>query len=521
MDLGYLLPTVRRNLLLFSLFVLGGIAAGFLQYSVTPASYDSTTSVIFLNHGTSVGDLADGRNFVQNIAPSYAQVARMSVVLDPVIRELGLDTTAAELSGRVTADLQPGGVVLDIGVTDSSADRAAKTANAIGAELPTSLAGLSPQGTTSYITVSTVASATVPVFPSSPRTVYSLVIGLLAGALLGLLVLALREAAGFWRVRTRQDVEHLTAEPILGSVVHDPLAAERPLPLATHPEDVRADNYRALQMNLVTVTAGARGCLVVSSASPGEGRTSTAANLAVALARAGSSVVLVDADLRQPSLAPLFGLRPERGLASVLQGRLAPADAVQPWPDVPGQRLDIVDGGPPVEAPAKLLASSAMSGLLRDLRGRYDIVVVDAPPLADGQGGAEVAAHADRALVVVSSRRTPGRRLLQALRVLRSSGVWVAGIVLHDLRSGAGRGGPEVASMVLPLSVADSVSAGVPGNAAPQSRESAADSTRPLPLADAGVRVSGGVFPVSDTTSAARRSAAVTEPGDVPEGPDA
>jgi capsular exopolysaccharide synthesis family protein len=441
MDLEYLLVVARRNVLALFVFAFGGIGLGFLQYTLTEPTYRSTATVILLNKGTSVGELADGRNYAQSIAPSYARVARMSIVLSPVIRQLGLRTTSDELALRVSANLQPGSVVLTIAVEDHDAATASAVTNAIVQQLGTALDTLSPSNpnATASVTMSTVASSAPASAPVSPNRTLSLAGGLVAGLLLGAGFVAIRQSLGMWRVRTRQDVQHLTSEPILATVPDDAGVGLDPSSALRPPSDETADSFRILQMNLTHVREQAPGCLVVASAKRREGRTTTAINLGIASSRAGLATLIIDADILHASVAGGFGLRQDRGLSTVLDGTSTLEHSIQTWADPadPGTTLDILASGVPTPNPAHRFASEGMADVLRAVRSRYALVIIDSPPLFDGAAGWELAVHADRALVVISASRTTGRSLLRVLMSLRGSGTDVVGVLVNRTPSGS------------------------------------------------------------------------------------
>lgn len=148
----------------------------------------------------------------------------------------------------------------------------------------------------------------------------------------------------------------------------------------SHPRSPTAEDYRVLRMNLrYAGIENPGGALLVTSANPSEGKTTTAANLAVAIAQSGKRVVLVDADLRRPSIHRLFNLATERGLSSLfIEDSLSLENVLQPT-TVPG--LTILAAGEPPPNPAEMLESKRMTNILRALREQADMVILDSPPL--------------------------------------------------------------------------------------------------------------------------------------------
>lgn len=232
------------------------------------------------------------------------------------------------------------------------------------------------------------------------------------------------------------------------------------------PRSAVAEAFRVLRTNLrFTSLDRPPGILVVTSADAREGKTLVAANLALAMAQAGARVLLVDADLRHPSVPRLFGLPGEPGLVDAVAERVQARTAVlagtaegssapgEPEPDgrapapvlqmsgVPG--LSVLPAGPTPPDPGELLGSSVAGQLLDDLRRQWDVVVVDTAPLMPVADTLPVAARADAAVVVARSGQTRRSALQQALEALQQTGAPVAGLVLNDFRPGPlGRYGP-------------------------------------------------------------------------------
>jgi len=160
---------------------------------------------------------------------------------------------------------------------------------------------------------------------------------------------------------------------------------------------------------------------------PSEGKTTTACNLGLILAQAGQRVVLVEGDIRRPQLAEYLGLEGAVGLTSVLVGRVAPEDALQPWGDLP---LEVLTSGPLPPNPSELLQSRAMELLLGELDRRADVVLIDAPPLLPVTDGALLARMSDGAVLVVRHGKTSVDQVRQAVDNLAKVDARLLGTVL-------------------------------------------------------------------------------------------
>ena len=186
----------------------------------------------------------------------------------------------------------------------------------------------------------------------------------------------------------------------------DPGTFDPLLVAALAPHSLAAEQYRTLRTRIVMLEAGrARRVLLVTSPAKGDGKSITAANLALTMAQEfNRKVVLLDADLRQPTLHALLGIPQEPGVVDVLGGRAALEDAIVQLPDV---RLAVVPAGLPPEQPAELLGSAGMRRLLEALRSRFDRMIVDAPPVIPLADVGVVAPQCDGVLRVVRACATP------------------------------------------------------------------------------------------------------------------
>jgi capsular exopolysaccharide synthesis family protein len=200
---------------------------------------------------------------------------------------------------------------------------------------------------------------------------------------------------------------------------------------ARSPRSAAADAYRALRMNLQfsSIDQEVRR-LLVTSAGQGDGKTTVAANLGVALAESGQRVLLVDCDLRRPGLHAVFGLPQSPGLTnSLVQGAM---DAVPSASGVPG--LTVLTAGDPPPNPAEVIASARLRALLERLSGTVDLVVIDSPPVGIVADAAALAANVEGVILVVSAGRTKRDLAQRAKQQLDHVGARVLGAVLNNVK---------------------------------------------------------------------------------------
>ena len=277
-----------------------------------------------------------------------------------------------------------------------------------------------------------IEEAQVPDKASSPKILQNLGVGLIVGLLVGLGVAVLRHVLDT-RVRNEDDVRAVTASPILGVVAYDQDVPSHPVILRDEPLAAPSEAVRRLRTNLQFIDIADRPkSIVISSSIPSEGKSTIAINLAVSLADTGARVILVDADLRRPSIAEYLGIEGGVGLTTVLIGRAEVEDVVQPLGKT---SLDLLPAGQIPPNPSELLGSMAMADLLERLSASYDMVLLDSPPLLPVTDAVVLSNLAGGALVVVGADRIHRPQLQQSLDSLETAGAHVFGIVMNKIAS--------------------------------------------------------------------------------------
>jgi capsular exopolysaccharide synthesis family protein len=429
------LNILRRRWLSILLIALTALALTSLGTLMMPKKYTATTQLFFAVAGNSVTDLAQGSNFAEKQISSYAEVATSPIVLDPVIKDLGLRTTAGELKQSIEATVRVKTLILEIAVTDPHPQQAAMVANAAADRLSDAAKALTPtrEDGSETVRVTTLATAQVPSVASYPNISRNLTLGMILGLVLGIGIAVLREVLDT-RVRTEQDVRALTESSILGVVGFDQEVPRHPVILRDEPLAAPSEAVRRLRTNLQFIDVAERPkSIVISSSVAGEGKSTIAINLAVSLADTGARVLLVDADLRRPSIAEYIGMEGNVGLTTVLIGRADVKDVVQP---LGTSTLDILPAGQIPPNPSELLGSPAMAGLLDRLVATYDMVLLDSPPLLPVTDAAVLSKLAGGVLVVVGVDRIHRPQLQETLTSLKTASAHVFGIVMNKMNRG-------------------------------------------------------------------------------------
>jgi len=356
------------------------------------------------------------------------------------------------LVGSISVDQPPDTVLIAVSARAGTPKAAQELADAWVRALATQVQEIEdPQGREAdgVPRVLPVEAAALPGSPVSPDPVRNLLIGAGVGLLLGLVYALLRHSVDR-RLRSKEDVESKFPVSVVGSIPTAPVLDRKAGDAATIAVDSRDGNadqapaseaFRKLRTNLMYMNVdNPPRVVIVTSALPGEGKSTVAANLAAAIATSGEEVVLVDGDLRRPTVATSFGLVEGVGLSDVLAGRLGLEDALQA--SAAHDNLRILGAGAIPPNPSELLGSKAMQQVLQKL-GTSALVVVDAPPLLPVTDAAVLAASADGAFVVVSAGKTLDHQLGSALEHLAVVEAKTLGVVLNRIsrRSASQYGG--------------------------------------------------------------------------------
>jgi capsular exopolysaccharide synthesis family protein len=433
LDLREYLRVLRRHWVLVAAVALIGLLGGGAVAVLVKPSYTSTTQLfVAIQNSGSVSELQQGNTFTQARVQSYAKTVSTPVVLQPVIDELGLQESAEELAKRVTASTDPDTVLISISVVDASPVQAAATAQGVADNLIRAIDSLEKPktGGASPVSLSIITPAQAPLEPSAPNTRLSLLLGLACGLVVGVCGAFLKSTFDF-RIRGEADLRGTTDAAILGGISFDQDAVRKPLLTQAGSQSPRAESFRQLRTNMQFANVSSRAkTVLVTSSLPGEGKSTTAANMAIAVAQSGKSVCLVDADLRRPMVHEYLGLDKHAGLTTALVGSADVNDLLQPWGD---DDLYVLTSGQIPPNPSELLGSAGMKELLTRLEHAFDIVIVDAPPLLPVTDAAVLSQHVGGVVLVVGSRRIRHQELQKSLAALQLVGANLLGVVLNLL----------------------------------------------------------------------------------------
>lgn len=406
--------------------------SGVISMLAKPTYTSDTQLFVAIQSSGSVQELQQGNTFSQARVQSYVGTVQTPVVLQPAIDVLGLALTSEELAKRVKATSDLNTVLITISVTDSSPVQAAAIAEAVANSLVRAVDTLEKPrtGGPSPVSMSIITPAKAPLSPSAPNTRLNLAFGLMIGLALGIAGAFTRTAIDN-RIRGEADLRRVTEAPILGGISYDQDAARLPLLTQSAPQSPRAESFRQLRTNLQFANVSGRAkTVLVTSSLPGEGKSTTATNLAIALAQSGQTVCLVDADLRRPMISEYLGLERGAGLTTALVGTVDVGELLQPWGS---DDLYVLTSGQIPPNPSELLGSAEMEKLVARLEQSFDTVIIDAPPLLPVTDAAVLSQHVGGIVLVVGVQKTRHQDVEKSLSALAMVGSNLLGIVLNRL----------------------------------------------------------------------------------------
>ncbi|MEM7113141.1 MAG: polysaccharide biosynthesis tyrosine autokinase [Chloroflexota bacterium] len=280
-----------------------------------------------------------------------------------------------------------------------------------------------------------IEQATIPRNPIRPRTLNNTLLAIVAGTMAAVGVVFLLDYLDD-TIKTPDDILEDTNLSTLGAIalikgneLHERLVTQM------RPRDPISEAFRVLRTNLnFSAVDGGLKSVLISSSSPGEGKSTTAANLAVTMAQTGKNVIIIDADLRRPTQHKIFKASNNKGLTTAILDSETPLEFHLQTTKVPG--VSIMTSGPLPPNPAELLNSQRMSHLLENLANEADILIFDTPPALTVADASILAPQVDGCLLVANMAQTKRDTFIRAVERLQASGATLFGAVINRLQLG-------------------------------------------------------------------------------------
>lgn len=427
MDLHYYLRVLRKHMLLVAAATVLCVSGAMVTSLGTTPAYEGAAKLLVVpktDPGGGVSSALQGTQLSQQLIESFAQILESRATAEAALRLDPSPLTASQLQAKVQAEPVTDTLLIKLTVEDADPGTAKRLTNSVAhafiASIPKLQAG-------SSLRVGLVEAALTPTRPVRPQTRLNLVLGLLLGVMLGVGLAFLRDSLDR-AVRTPEELEAAAEIPVVGTI--PPFkATKQPVPVLEQPRTAAAEAFRKLRTNFAFLSVDRNTvCCVITSPNAADGKSTVAANLAVALAQSGQRVALVDADLRKPSLHKLFGVPQRVGTTTVLLDRADVHDALQhPGPGLPA----LLTAGQLPPNPSELLGSRRMANLLVELRASYEVVLIDCAPLLPVTDPMVVSQFADGVLLIARSGTTTRDHAAAVKAACSKAGATVFGAVLN------------------------------------------------------------------------------------------
>lgn len=429
MNLQNILRILRtRWIPIAAAIVVAMLGTVIITATTTPLYKSSTRLFVSTYAGTSLTDTYQGNLFSQERINSYTVLLTGEVLAQRTVDALHLDISPQALRKEITARSKAGTVLIDVDILDPSPVRARDIANTLSSEFVAMVKQLETSGDGNLPDTRVVVEqpASVSSSPAVPNLIRNLGLGLVAGVLLGV-ALAVGLDVVDSTVKKLDDLESITGTSVVGEIPVDKPRRTTPAISFANDNSRIAESFRKLRTNLSFLAVdNPPRVIVVTSSIPNEGKTTTAINLALALAEADNNVLLVDGDMRRSMVQDYLKLDGSVGLSTVLSGAIPLSEALQET-TFPG--LTVLTAGATPPNPSELLASQAAKKLLAELRGQFDYVIVDSSPLLAVTDGTLLAANADGALLLARYGKTRRDQLTHASEALSNVGAALLGAV--------------------------------------------------------------------------------------------
>ncbi len=418
----------------------------FTFYFVTP-TYESSAVFYVNNSSISLGDVGISQGDItarKGLVSSYIVILRSRTTLELVIDYADANMTTGQLNSMISAEAVDDTEIFQVTVTSEDPYEAERLANAIAVTLPKRITTIIESTSANIVDTAIVATS-----PSAPSYTKNTLLGFLVGLALSVCVIVLRVLFDVV-IRTEEDVTQICDHPILSAVPDMTLSHKggyyygrerRSASLSDSKEPVligpgisfaAAEAYKLLRTKLQFSFVDEKSCRIlgVSSALAGEGKSLSSINLAYSLAQLDKRVLLIDCDMRRPSLSAKLPIQKIPGLSNYLTHQVSTGEVIQKYTDEECG-FDVISSGRNPPNPIELLSSQRMLSVLEEFRAKYDYIIMDLPPVGEVSDAMVASKLADGILLVVRQNYCDRISLSTALKQFEFIDTRILGVVMN------------------------------------------------------------------------------------------
>ncbi|RBP99697.1 polysaccharide biosynthesis tyrosine autokinase [Bifidobacterium xylocopae] len=437
MAIADLLRILRKHLTTAFITFAVVIAAVATVAFMMPPKYTATAELLATYTGQAnteqnTAEMSSGTSYLSTQIQTYPQLVKTESVLKPVIDDLGLTMSVKQLADLVSATNPADTFMVDITVVGPNRQESAVIANSVAESLSRQISSAlyAGKGEKSSVRLSLVQRAQEPSSQSSPKVRLYLTAGAILGLVLAIVAAVLKEMLNT-KVDSAEDVHEIIGGSPLGEIPQSEALKEHNLAVISEPNGFNAEAFRRIRTNLsflATEDADQGRLLVISSVSPGEGKTTVSTNIAAALAEDEKSVLLIDADLRHPSVAHKLGIEGHVGLSHILSRQATPLDVVQKYWKT---NFHILPAGKRPANASILLNSRIMTELVDQALTQYDYVIIDTAPLSVANDAIVFGRRAGGLSLVVGKTISEKKDLVETVEAMHVAKIPLLGFIFN------------------------------------------------------------------------------------------
>jgi len=420
----------RRKILFVCILAISVVSTFITTFFVVDPIYESTTTLMIGKARTAEETYIDYQSYEisQKLVNTYTHLAKSETVIDATIKNLGLKMTAAQLADSVAVEQVEDSEIIKITVSSTNPKIPAIVANELVKVFKQEMVRI-----LNDTNIHVVDAAKTPVEPAKPNKPINMAAGIFFGVMGGLFLVYMREYMGN-TINSQLDLQKHVGLSVIGTIPkfkRSIYSEEGDLVMKYDSKSPESEAFRSIRTNIQFANIDEKiKTVLFTSAIKGEGKTTVAANMAVALSSIGKNVVVIDCDFRNPRLGRIFGVSNNDGITDLLLLKKPFEGYLK---DTSFENLKVLTAGSSVQNPAEILHSDRMKELIGSLRHEYDYVIVDTPPAAVVTDASIASSFSDAVIMVCSAGNVSVDEVILAKEALSSVNAKLMGAVLNGL----------------------------------------------------------------------------------------
>ena len=418
---------VKRWWLILMLCILGALLAFIISDQVIDPIYQADTTLFIGNEqndidiGISLSDLNRNSGLIKD----YQNIAKTRLIIEEVMKQLGVSIPIKEFREGMKIFTVDDSRLFIVSYTSNNAQFSANAANEIAKQLSLAVGEI-----VGVENIRVLDKALVPDQPISPNIIKNTILGGLIGIVISMMINLILFLANDTIIK-KEEIEKAIDLPVIGEIpkFFQNIDGGDRLVTKTEPNSYIAECYKILRSNINYLNYdGKNQVIMVTSSASFEGKTTTISNLALSMARDGKKTLLIDGDLRRPQTHTVFSFKQIPGLTNILFGQNSLEETVNHINGI--DNLDVLTSGALPPAPDELLGTDLFKNLIQQARGKYDFILIDAPPVLSVSDASVLAQIVDATIVVVATKQTKKSDIISAKTALDHVGAKIIGSIL-------------------------------------------------------------------------------------------